>query len=121
MTILMWIVGLALCAFVAATGLGKISLSNGAQQSVGKLGISGIKMQLFGAIELAAAALILLRLLAPQLAIVAYIGWLCLLLVLLWSWVLLLQHKAQEPLAAKMGPIVVINLTVVFAWLSGII
>lgn len=115
----MWIVGLALCAFVAATGWGKISLSNGAEQSLGKLGISGIKMQIFGALELVAAAIILLRLITPELAIVAYVGWACLMLIILWSLVLFRQHQTNEPFAAKVGPIVVINLCAAFIWVSG--
>lgn len=58
-----------------ATSLGKISLNNGAEQSVEKLGVSGIKIQLFGAIELVAAVIIMLHLVAPQLAIVSYCGY----------------------------------------------
>ena len=112
-------VGLALCAFEIAAGIGKVIGSKLAVDGwMNRLGLTKPFMRAFGGLELGAIGVIFSNLFYKDGFNERLFPFACLLLLALKLTELFLQFRANEPLAAKVGPMVVIALTVAFYFLK---
>ena len=118
MKILYWIVSLGLIAFEIASGIGKQVGANMAVEWMNKLGVAKPFMSAFGGLEVGAAGVILFSLFSKGVFNDKLVNWACLVLVVLKVLELILQIKAREPLAAMVGPIVVLLLIAGFLFLK---
>ncbi len=107
-------VSLGLVSFEMVAGIGKQLGGKMAIEWMNKLGVAKPFMSAFGGLEVGAAGVILFSLFNAGGFNDKLVPWACLLLIVLKVIELILQYKASEPLAAKVGPIFVLVLVTTF-------
>ncbi|HCH32487.1 MAG TPA: hypothetical protein DE045_06080 [Oceanospirillaceae bacterium] len=119
MTIVIWIVGLALVAFALASGIGKSLGRPSAVEWCSGLGMSSTMMKLFGAVESTVAGMVLWHLTSASLVSQQLLTWACVVMLVIKAYELSLQFKTNQPGAAKVGPLVMMVLAAAVYYLLG--
>ena len=114
MNILLWIIGLGLILFEMASGLGKVTRRKMAVDTMSRLGVPDAGMMAFGGLEIGAVGIIITSLFNPGGFNDKLVPWAGITIVILMGLMLVLQNRAGEPFAAKVGPLVVITLAITF-------
>ena len=114
MSIVVWIVGLALVAFALASGIGKSLGRQAAIDWCSGLGMSATMMKFFGGLEAGVAGVVLWSIVTPGGFNEQLLPWACLVMLVIKAYELSLQFKTNQPLAAKFGPMVMMGLVVIY-------
>jgi len=114
----MWIVGLALVAFALASGIGKSLGRPSAVEWCSGLGMSATMMKLFGGLEAGVGGVVLWHLTTGGVVSQQLLTWAGVVMLALKAYELSLQFKTNQSSAAKVGPMVMMGLVVVYYWLT---
>ena len=117
MTVLFWVVSLALVIWEVVAGIGKIVGQKMALDWMNMIGVSRPFMSAFGGLEVGAIGVILSSLFSQGSVTDQLVPYAVGLMIVLKVVELLLFYRSKAPSAAYPGPIVVMILTVAFYFL----
>ena len=120
MTILTWIIGLAISFWTGAMGLGAVLRTESSRKWFGEiLKQSPGMMVINGSGLLVIGLLVLCNLIFPQFIAVNILKWLLIAIALMQVSTLLMQLRGNAPRAAMAGPIVLLVLVIIYWFIRG--